>query len=77
MERDTLTIYTVNRGDTLYGIARKFGVPVREITTLNGLSNVDRLMVGQSLIIPASIKPGILVNGYAYPTISDITFNFT
>ena len=77
MERDTLTIYTVNRGDTLYGIARKFGVPVREITTLNGLSNVDRLMVGQSLIIPASIKPGILVNGYAYPTISDITLSLT
>ena len=77
MERDTLTIYTVNRGDTLYGIARKFGVPVREITTLNGLSNVDHLMVGQSLIIPASIKPGILVNGYAYPTISDITLSLT
>ena len=77
MERDTLTIYTVNRGDTLYGIARKFGVPVREITTLNGLSNVDRLMVGQSLIIPASITPGILVNGYAYPTISDITLSLT
>ena len=75
MERDTLTIYTVNRGDTLYGIARKFGVPVREITTLNGLSNVDRLMVGQSLIIPASIKPSILVNGYAYPTISDTTLS--
>ena len=77
MERDTLTIYTVNRGDTLYGIAIKFGIPVREITTLNGLSNVDRLMVGQSLIIPASIKPGILVNGYAYPTISDITLSLT
>lgn len=77
MRSDTLTIYTVARGDTLYGIARKFGVPVRDITNLNGLSNVDRLMVGQSLVIPAEVKSGILVNGYAYPTISDITLTLT
>lgn len=72
-----MTIYTVGRGDTLYGIARKFGVPVRDITSLNGLSNVDQLMVGQSLVIPAEVQPGIFVNGYAYPTISDITLALT
>ena len=72
-----MTIYTVKRGDTLYGIARKFGTTVRDITNLNGLSNVNRLMIGQSLVIPTTIKPSILVNGYAYPTISDVTLSLT
>ena len=72
-----MTIYTVKRGDTLYGIARKFGVSVRDITDLNGLSNVNRLMIGQSLVIPTKVLPNILVNGYAYPTISDTTLALT
>ena len=72
-----MTIYTVQRGDTLYAIARKFGTTVRDITDLNGLSNVNRLMIGQALVIPTTIKPGILVNGYAYPTISDTTLALT
>ena len=72
-----MTIYTVQRGDTLYGIARKFKVPVREITDLNGLSNVNRLMIGQALVIPSEVLPSILVNGYAYPTISDTILSLT
>ena len=72
-----MTIYTVQKGDTLYGIARKFKVPVREITDLNGLSNVNRLMIGQALVIPSEVLPSILVNGYAYPTISDTTLALT
>ena len=72
-----MTIYTVQRGDTLYGIARKFGVSVRDITDINGLSNVNRLMIGQALVIPTKVLPNILVNGYAYPTISDTTLALT
>ncbi len=72
-----MTIYTVKPGDTLYAIARKFSTTVREITDFNGLSNINRLMIGQALVIPTTIKPGILVNGYAYPTISDTTLALT
>ena len=72
-----MTIYTVQRGDTLYGIARKFGVSVRDITDINGLSNINRLMIGQALVIPTTVLPNILVNGYAYPTISDTTLALT
>jgi peptidoglycan endopeptidase LytF len=43
--------YTVAPGDTLYGIARKFGVNVNDITSLNGLSS-NNLSVGQTLQIP-------------------------
>lgn len=72
-----MTIYTVERGDTLYGIARKFSTTVREIINLNGLSNANRLMIGQTLVIPTKVLPSILVNGYAYPNISDITLALT
>lgn len=72
-----MSIYTVSRGDTLYGIARKFGVSVKDIIDINQLVNTNRLMIGQALIIPTKVKPSILVNGYAYPSISDVTLALT
>ncbi|MBC2593230.1 N-acetylmuramoyl-L-alanine amidase [Ruficoccus amylovorans] len=43
--------YRVQRGDTLSGIASRFGVRVRDIQRANGLSG-DRILAGQSLVIP-------------------------
>ena len=45
-------IYTVESGDTLMIIARQFGVTIDEIVAANGLTNPDRLDVGQQLVIP-------------------------
>ena len=42
--------YIVQKGDTLYGIARKYGLTVDELKKLNGLSS-NTLSVGQSLIV--------------------------
>lgn len=44
--------YTVRPGDTLSGLAQRFGVPVAAIRALNGLGDPDRLVEGQSLWIP-------------------------
>ncbi len=43
--------YTVQPGDTLLGIALKYGLPVETIRQLNQLQS-DRLLAGQTLILP-------------------------
>ncbi len=45
-------IYTVKSGDTLYKIATKYGVTVKQIAEYNHLTNVNTLHVGQKLKIP-------------------------
>ena len=44
-------IYTVKRGDTLYGIANSFGISVSDIINLNNLSS-NNIFIGQELLIP-------------------------
>lgn len=46
------TLYTVQSGDTLGAIARRFGVTIEQIVAANSLTNPDRLSVGQQLVIP-------------------------
>jgi len=43
--------YVVQRGDTLYGIARRFGVTVAQLMAANGLSN-SNIQAGMTLRIP-------------------------
>lgn len=44
--------YTVRAGDTLVGIATKFGVTVQAIQELNNLASPDKIYTGQVLKIP-------------------------
>lgn len=64
-----MQIYVVQKGDTLYGIARKTNVSVADLMNYNQLDPNLPIMVGQALIIDTE-KASITVNGYAYPTIS-------
>jgi len=41
--------YQVQHGDTLSGIALRFGVSVARLQVLNGIANPDRIAVGQTL----------------------------
>jgi LysM repeat protein len=47
------TSYTVQTGDTLYTIARRFDTTVAAIVEANNLANPNSLSIGQQLIIPA------------------------
>ena len=49
-----MIIYTAKSGDTLYGIARSYGLTVGELQRFNGLPDPDRIAVGQDILIPIS-----------------------
>ena len=44
--------YTIQRGDTLYGIAKSFGVKVEDLVAFNGITDPDAIQAGQRLKIP-------------------------
>lgn len=46
------TSHTVSAGDTLYGVARSYGVKVTDLAAANGLSNTSGVRIGQKLTIP-------------------------
>lgn len=49
-----MIIYSVKPGDTLYSIARQFGVTVAELERFNGLPDENLLTTGQDVLIPIS-----------------------
>jgi len=45
--------YMVVDGDTLYGIATRYGVRVMALAQTNGITNISLIYIGQNLTIPA------------------------
>jgi murein DD-endopeptidase MepM/ murein hydrolase activator NlpD len=54
--------YSAFPGDTVYGVAQRFGVPVRTLIETNGLQPPYRLVAGQQLRVPVReehvVQPG-------------------
>ncbi|MFT8872832.1 MAG: glycosyl hydrolase family 18 protein [Sporolactobacillus sp.] len=53
-------VYVVKQGDSLFGISRKFDIPVETIRSVNGLSATN-IVTGQALLITSAIytvQPG-------------------
>lgn len=44
--------HIVKRGDTLSGIAARYGVTVAQIAAVNTIQNVNMIFEGQALVIP-------------------------
>ncbi len=69
VEKSDTSVYYVKKGDSLYGIAKSYGVSVEDIKRLNSLSS-NSLSIGQELLIPglssennASVKVYTVVKG--------------
>lgn len=45
-------VYTIKRGDTLWGLSRKYGVSLSGLIEINDIQNSHDLYVGRRLIIP-------------------------
>ena len=52
--KPTEDVYTVKPGDTLSGIAAKYGTTYQKLAAYNGISNPSRIYVGQKIKIPGS-----------------------
>jgi len=58
-----MTVYVVKRGDTLWSIARQFGVSVNTIVEANGIEDLPHLVIGQALVIPGEARTYIIMPG--------------
>lgn len=54
-------VYIVQRGDTLFSIAWRYGTTVAELARINNIANPWFIYVGQSLLIPARGEPSARV----------------
>jgi hypothetical protein len=54
-----LNVYVVQRGDTLFRISVRFGVPLADLVAANNIRNARLIWVGQRLTIPgtANVSP--------------------
>ena len=53
-------VYTVVSGDTLSGIARKYGTTYQKLASYNGIANPNLIYVGQKIKIPAYAFGGLV-----------------
>lgn len=51
-QRSDVTTYIVQNGDTIGGIANRFGITQRTVLNANNLTNADFIKPGQELVIP-------------------------
>ena len=57
VNNDNYTLsYTVKMGDSLWAIAKKFGVSIEQLSNINGLRKQSFLHIGQELEIPSQIS---------------------
>ena len=46
------TRVTLNQGETLYNLSRRYGVPVKDIMAANNITDASRINAGQQIVIP-------------------------
>lgn len=62
---DTPAYHTVRAGETLYSIARSYGLDYRQLAQLNDLGDGSMIRVGQRLLLPQSGEVHVADPGFA------------
>ncbi|NLO48652.1 MAG: LysM peptidoglycan-binding domain-containing protein [Clostridiales bacterium] len=65
-----MIIHTVRSGESIYGIARRYGVDPAAITDANRLANPSSLVVGQTIVIPGDFSVHTVASGESMYTIA-------
>lgn len=63
-EQNTTAYHTVQSKETLYSIARQYGVSVAELAGHNQMSMYDAIKEGQQLLLPISSKESVSASEY-------------
>jgi LysM repeat protein len=63
---NTSVIHVVQRGETLYSIARSYGVNMWAIARANGIANPNYIYTGQRLVIPTGGAGGAARTGTSH-----------
>ncbi len=67
-----MIIHVVKPGDSVYSIARAYGVPPQKIIADNELTNPERLVVGQTLVVMADTRTHTVTRGQTLYSIARI-----
>lgn len=69
-------VHYVQKGETLWGISRKYQVSLQSVTNVNSLSENSRLIVGQKLVIPNGRDSSVSSRSFLWPINGLITSQF-
>lgn len=64
---DEGSVYVVQRGDTLFSIARRNGLTTDDLAEVNNIANPARIFVGQRIVIPGLLGGGGVDSGVEIP----------
>lgn len=67
------TTYTARKGESYAAIAKRFGIPLAQLRSLNGISSKKTRAVAQTLVVPGSLPStgGIQLASLEQPSVSD------
>lgn len=71
-----MIIHVVKPGESIYFISRLYNVPVNKIISDNGITNPNRLVIGQALVIISGVKRHTVLPGQNLYTIA-VTYGLT
>jgi spore germination protein len=63
-------IYVIKKGDTLYSISQRYGIPVDDLASTNQINPDNYLVVGQTLFLPLENTSHTVLKGESLYTIS-------